>query len=167
MTPSCRIAATVLQRSILDFLGRELSHAKASLTEQQREAADLAAENERRGLDIEDNHDAAVALQANRATLQGRQGRVAAEQRAAVLGAKLEAATIEALAQARKHGEAVFADAAEVEAAKDTVANLTGKLEAMQAQIHRHADELDATRQNASELSGKPATKLPKAPSTE
>ncbi|GGE66244.1 hypothetical protein [Massilia psychrophila] len=41
---------------------------------------------------------------------------------------KAEAATIEAMAQARKHGEAVFADAAKVEAAKNTVANLTGKL---------------------------------------
>ena len=106
-----------------------------------------------------------------------RQGRVAAEQQAAVLGAKLEAAnertgkaeaaTIDAAAQARKHGEAVFAEAAKVEAAKNTIANLTGKLEAMQAQIERQAGELDATRQNAAELRGKVAIKPPKAPSKE
>ena len=235
----------VLQRAILDFMGQELSQAKAALeaelAEQQQEAADLAAENERQGADIEDKNDAAVALQANLATLQGRlnqieidlgtarndalrereaaeaarielakallrleamprleadidalrveldkerQGRVAAEQQAAVLGAKLEganertgkaeAATIEAVAQARKHGEAVFAEAAKVEAAKNTISNLTGKLEAMQAQIERQAGELDAARQgaakaggDAAELRGKPATKPPKAPSKE
>ena len=228
----------VLQRAILDFMGQELSQAKAALeaelAEQQQEAADLAAENERQGADIEDKNDAAVALQANLATLQGRldqieidlaafrndalrereaaeaarielakallrleamprleadinalrvdldkerQGRVAAEQQAAVLGAKLEAAnertgkaeaaTIEAVAQARKHGEAVFVEAAKVETAKNTIANLTGKLEAMQAQIERQAGELDAARQNAAELRGKLATKPPKVPSKE
>ena len=235
----------VLQRAILDFLGQELSQAKAALkaelAEQQQEAADLAAENERQGADIEDKNDAAVALQANLATLQGRlnqieidlatarndalrereaaeaarielakallrleamprleadlgalrvdldkerQGRVAAEQQAAVLGAKLEganertgkaeAAAIEAAAQARKHGEAVFAEAAKVEAAKNTIANLTGKLEAMQAQIERQAAELDAVQRGAAkpsedpaELRGKPATRPPKAPSKE
>ena len=63
----------VLQRAILDFMGQELSQAKATLeaelAEQQQEAADLAAENERQGADIEDKNDAAVALQANLATL--------------------------------------------------------------------------------------------------
>jgi len=106
-----------------------------------------------------------------------RQGRVVADQQAAVMEAKLEganersgkaeAATIDAAAQARKHGEAVFAEAAKVEAAKNTISNLTGKLEAMQAQIERQAEELDATRQTAAELRGKPATKPPKAPSKE
>ena len=66
----------VLQRAILDFMGQELSQAKAALeaelAEQQQEAADLAAENERQGADIEDKANAAVALQANLATLQGR-----------------------------------------------------------------------------------------------
>ena len=112
-----------------------------------------------------------------------RQGRVGAEQQAAVLGAKMEganertgkaeAATVEAAAQARKHGEAVFAEAANVEAAKNTISNLTGKLEAMQAQIERQAGELDVARQGAAKAggdaaevrgSGKPATKPPKAP---
>ena len=113
-----------------------------------------------------------------------RQGRVAAEQQAAVLGAKLEAAnertgkaeaaTVEAVAQARKNGEAVFLEAAKVEAAKNTIANLTGKLDTMQAQIERQADELAAARQGAAkiggeaaELRGKPAAKPPKAPSKE
>ena len=108
-----------------------------------------------------------------------RQGRVAAEQQAAVLGAKLEAAnertgkaeaeaaTIEAVAQARRNGEAVFAEAAKVEAAKNIIANRTGKLEAMQAQIQKQADELDATRQNAAELRGKLGIKPLKAPSKE
>ena len=66
----------VLQRAILDFMGQELSQAKATLeaelAEQQQEAADLAAENERQGADIEDKNDASMALQANLATLQGR-----------------------------------------------------------------------------------------------
>ena len=235
----------VLQRAILDFMGQELSSAKATLeaelAEQQQEVADLATENERQAADIEDKNDAAVALQANLATLQGRlnqieidlatarndalrereaaeaarielakallrleamprleadlgalrldldkerQGRVAAEQQAAVLAAKLEganertgkaeAATIEAVAQALKNGEAVFLEAAKVEAAKNTIANLTGKLDAMQAQIQRQADELAAARQgaaktgvDAAELRGKPAAKPPKTPSKE
>ena len=113
-----------------------------------------------------------------------RQGRVAAEQQAAVLAAKLEAAnertgkaeaaTVEAVAQARKHGEAVFAEAAKVEAAKNTISNLAGKIEAMQAQIERQAGELDVARQDAAKtggdvagLSGKPATKPSKASSKE
>ena len=100
------------------------------------------------------------------------QGRVAPEQQAAVLEAKLEAAnerigkaeaaTIEAEAQARKHGEAVFLETAKVEAAKNTIANLTGKLEAMQAQIKRQSEELDATRQNSAKLRSKMAIKPPK-----
>ena len=235
----------VLQRAILDFMGQELTGAKATLeaelAEQQQEAADLATENERQAADIEDKNDVAVALQANLATLQGRlnqietdlvtarndalrereaaeaarielakallrleamprleadlgalrldldkerQGRVAAEQQAAVLGAKLEAAnertgkaeaaTVEAVAQARKHGEAVFLEAAKVEAAKNTIANLTGKLDAMQAQIHSQADELSVARQDAAKTGGdaaelrgssKPVTKPTKAPS--
>ena len=66
-----------------------------------------------------------------------------------------------------KHGEAVFSEPAKVEAAKNTTADLTGKLEAMQAQIQMQADELDATRQNAAALRSKVATKSPKAPSKE
>ena len=235
----------VLQRAILDFMGQELTGAKATLeaelAEQQQEVADLATENERQAADIEDKNDAAVALQANLATLQGRlnqieidlatarndalrereaaeaarielakallrleamprleadlgalrqdldkerQGRVAAEQQAAVLAAKLEAsnertgkaeaATIEAVDQARKHGEAIFLEAAKVEAAKNTIANLAGKLDAMQAQIERQANELAVPRQGAAKtggdatgLRGKLATKTPKAPSKE
>jgi chromosome segregation ATPase len=92
-----------------------------------------------------------------------RQGRVMAEQQAAVLGAKLEAAiersakaesaALDALAQARSSGEAVFAEATKVEAAKNTIANLSGKLEAMQAQIERQALDLDAARQGVKNVS--------------
>ena len=60
-------------------MGQELSQAKAALAEQQQEAADLAAENERQGADIEDKNDAAVALQANLATLQGRLNQIEIE----------------------------------------------------------------------------------------
>ena len=66
-----------------------------------------------------------------------RQGRVVAEQQAAVLGAKLEAAlersakadsaALDALAQARSNGEAVFLEVAKVEAAKNTIANLRAR----------------------------------------
>ena len=67
----------------------------------------------------------------------------------------------------------MFAKTAKVEAAKNTISNLTGKLEAMQAQIERQAGELDVARQGAAKAggdaaevrgSGKPATKPPKAP---
>ena len=105
-----------------------------------------------------------------------RQGRVSAEQQAAVLAAKLEAtadraakaeaAVIEATAQAHKNGETVFLEAAKVEAAKNTIANLTGKVDAMQAQIQRQVNELDAARQEvkkaneeAAELRGSRAGK--------
>ena len=95
-----------------------------------------------------------------------RQGRVAAEQQAAVLGTKLEGAN-------ERTGKA---EAAKVEAAKNTISNLTGKLEAMQTQIERQAWELDVARQGAAKAgrdaaelrgSGKPAAKAPKAPSKE
>ena len=96
-----------------------------------------------------------------------RQGRVVAEQQAAVLGAKLEAAlersakaesaALDALAQARSNGEAVFLDVAKVEAAKNTIANLSGKLEAMQAQIERQAQDLDAARQGGKNVDGEAA----------
>ena len=96
-----------------------------------------------------------------------RQERVAAEQQAAVLGAKLEAANeragkakaaiIDAVAQARSNGEAVFLESAKVKAAKNTIANLSGKLEAMQAQIERQAQDLDAARQGAKKVSGEVA----------
>ena len=101
----------------------------------------------------------------------GNTGSMGTEQQAAVLGAKLEGTNertgkAEAAAQARKHGEAVFAEAAKIEAAKNTISNLTGKLEAMQAQIERQAGELDVARQGAAtaggeaaELRGKPAAK--------
>ena len=72
------------------------------------------------------------------------------------------------MAQARKHEEAVFAKTAKVEAAKNTISNLTGKLEAMQAQIERQAAELDVARQGAAKTSGDAAElrgKPPRAPS--
>jgi hypothetical protein len=96
-----------------------------------------------------------------------RQGRVVAEQQVAVLGAKLEAAiersakadnaALDALAQARSNGEAVFLEVAKVEAAKNTIANLSGKLEAMQAQIERQAKDLDAARQVGKNVGGEAA----------
>lgn len=123
-------------------------------------------------------------LEADLATLRAeldkeRQGRVSAEQQAAVLAAKLdatadraakaEAAVIEATAQAHKNGETVFLEAAKVEAAKSTIANLTGKLDTMQEQIQRQVNELDAARQEAkkaseeaAELRGKRAGHAPK-----
>jgi len=213
----------VLQRAILDFIGQELSRAKAALeaelAEQQQEAADLAAENERQGADIEDKNDAAVALQATLATLQGRlgqieidlatarndalrereaaeatrielakallrleamprleadlgalrldldkerQGRVAAEQQAAVLDAKLEAANertskaeaaaIDAATETRKQTEAVFVEAGKAEAAKNALAHLSGKLDALQAQMEQQAGELNAARRSTAKV---------------
>lgn len=209
-----------LQRSILDFMGQELTSAKAALesdlAEQQQEAADLATENERQAADIEDKADALTTLHAELAALQGRlgqmetdlvaakddadrerkaaeaartelakallrleamprleadlaalraeldkerQGRVAAEQQAAVLAAKLEAVAdratkaestaIEVTTQARKSGEAVALEVTKTETAQNTIANLTGKIDAMQVQIQQQLRELDAARQEA------------------
>jgi colicin import membrane protein len=91
------------------------------------------------------------------------QGRVSAEQQAAVLAAKLDAATERATkaeaavtlatAQVHKSGEAMALEARKAETAQNKVANLTGKLDAMQAQIARQAHELDATRQEAKKAS--------------
>ncbi|NHZ94069.1 mucin-associated surface protein, partial [Massilia sp. CCM 8733] len=54
-----------VQRAILEFMGQELSSAKAALetelAEQQQEAADLATENERQGAEIEGQGDALTA----------------------------------------------------------------------------------------------------------
>lgn len=47
----------------------------------------------------------------------------------------------------------MFLEAAKVEAAKNTIANLTGKLDAMQAQIERQGHELEDVRQGAKKVS--------------
>jgi colicin import membrane protein len=107
-------------------------------------------------------------LESDLATLRGdldreRQGRVSSEQQAAVLVAKLEAtadratkaeaAAIDATTQARASHEIVAVEAAKTEAAQNSIANLTGKLEAMQAQIEQQARDLDIARQEAKKSS--------------
>lgn len=66
----------VLQRAILDFMAQELATAKAqlesALAEQRQEMTDLAVENERQGVEIEERINAEVGLRAEVATLQGR-----------------------------------------------------------------------------------------------
>ena len=170
---------TVLQAELANLQGR-MAHMDVDL-----DAARLDGERERNAAEAARTElaksllrlEAMPRLEADLATLRleldkERQGRVVAEQQAAVLGAKLEAAlersakadsaALDALAQARSNGEAVFLEVAKVEAAKNTIANLTGKLEAMQAQIERQAQDLDAVRQGgknvgeeAAELRGK------------
>ena len=170
---------TTLQAELANLQGR-MAHMDVDL-----DAARLDGERERNAAEAARTElaksllrlEAMPRLEADLATLRlelekERQGRVVAEQQAAVLGAKLEAAlersakadsaALDALAQARSNGEAVFLEVAKVEAAKNTIANLTGKLEAMQAQIERQAQDLDAVRQGgknvgeeAAELRGK------------
>ncbi|ATQ79260.1 mucin-associated surface protein (plasmid) [Massilia violaceinigra] len=69
-----------VQRAILEFMGQELSSAKATLeielAEQQQEAADLATENERQAAEIERQVDALTALQVDLATVQGKAGQL-------------------------------------------------------------------------------------------
>ena len=69
-----------VQRAILDFMGQELSSAKAALeselAEQQQEAADLAAENERQANEIENRSEALTAVQVELATVQGKAGQL-------------------------------------------------------------------------------------------
>jgi hypothetical protein len=99
-------------------------------------------------------------------------GRVFAEQQAAVLGSKLEAATdraikaetaaMETTAQAIKTAEAASQEAAKTESALSTIANLRGKVDRMQEQIQQQIHELATARQaeikateEAAELRGK------------
>ena len=171
-------AVTALQAELANLQGRmaqmDVDLGAARLDgERERKAAEAArTELAKSLLKLE----AMPRLEADLASLRleldkERQGRVVAEQQAAVLGAKLEAAiersakadsaVIDALAQARSNSEAVFLEVAKVEAAKNTIANLTGKVEAMQAQIERQAQELDAAHQGAkkpAELRGKSAS---------
>lgn len=69
-----------VQRAILEFMGQELSSAKATLetelAEQQQEAADLATENERQAAEIESQVDALTVLQVDLATVQGKAGQL-------------------------------------------------------------------------------------------
>lgn len=162
---------TALQAELANLQGRMAQievdlGASRSDGERERKAAEAArTELAKSLLRLE----AMPRLEADLATLRldldkERQGRVVAEQQAAVLGAKLEAAiersvkadsaALDALVQARSNGEAMFLEVAKVEAAKNTIANLTGKLEAMQAQIERQAQDLDAARQGAKKVSG-------------
>ncbi len=167
-------AVTALQFDLANLQGRvaqmEVDLGAARLDgERERTAAEAArTELAKSLLRLE----AMPRLEADLASLRlelnkERQGRVVAEQQAAVLGAKLEAAlerstkadasALDALAQARSNGEAVFLEVAKVEAAKNTIANLSGKLEAMQAQIERQAQDLDAARQSAKQVGGEAA----------
>lgn len=154
---------TTLQAELANLQGR-MAHMDVDLDsarlegERVRKAAEAArTELAKSLLRLE----AMPRLEADLASLRGeldkeRQGRVVAEQQAAVLGAKLEAAlersakadnaALDALAQARSNGEAVFLEVAKVEAAKNTIANLTGKLDAMQAQIERQGHKPEDVR---------------------
>ena len=161
---------TVLQAELANLQGR-MAHMEVDL-----DAARLDGERERNAAEAARTElaksllrlEAMPRLEADLATLRleldkERQGRVVAEQQAAVLGAKLEAAlersakadvaALDALAQARSNGEAVFLEVAKVEAAKNTIANLTGKLDAMQVQIERQGHELEEVRQGAKKIS--------------
>lgn len=161
---------TVLQAELANLQGR-MAHMDVDL-----DAARLDGERERNAAEAARTElaksllrlEAMPRLEADLATLRleldkERQGRVVAEQQAAVLGAKLEAAlersakadsaALDAQAQARSNGEAVFLEVAKVEAAKNTIANLTGKFEAMQAQIERQGQELEEVRQGAKKVS--------------
>ena len=154
---------TTLQAELANLQGR-MAHMDVDL-----DAARLDGERERKAAEAARTElaksllrlEAMPRLEADLATLRGeldqeRQGRVVAEQQAAVLGAKLEAAlersakadnaALDALAQARSNGEAVFLEVAKVEAAKNTIANLTGKLDAMQAQIERQGHKPEDVR---------------------
>lgn len=214
------VLSPVLQRVILDFMAKELSQATATLTAQlagqQQKTADLAKENERQALNIEEKNDATALLRAELATLQGRlqqsdaglamarddalrergasedarielaktqlmlkavprleadlgalrldldkerQGRMAAEKQAAILAAKLEAAN------ERIHkAEAVIMEADKAEASKNALADLSGKLDALQEQIERQAGGRDAARAGAEKeprgKTKKPAKKI-------
>ena len=161
---------TTLQAELANVQGR-MAHMDVDL-----DAARLDGERERKAAEAARTElaksllrlEAMPRLEADLATLRleldkERQGRVVAEQQAAVLGAKLEAAlersakadsaALDAQAQARSNGEAVFLEVAKVEAAKNTIANLTGKLDAMQAQIERQGQELEDVRQGAKKVS--------------
>ena len=161
---------TVLQAELANLQGL-MAHMDVDL-----DAARLDGERERKAAEAARTElaksllrlEAMPRLEADLATLRleldkERQGRVVAEQQAAVLGAKLEAAlersakadsaALDALAQARSNGEAVFLEVAKVEAAKNTIANLSGKLDAMQAQIERQGHELEEVRQGAKKVS--------------
>ena len=169
-------------RQLAEGLARQLADAQADAErrEQQHGAAlaalraELAVERKHQERSSADLARAEVRLEALpalhteierlRAEMdKERQGRVASEQQTAVMAAKLEAAieraakaeaaAVEATAQARASHEAVALEAVKAETAHNTMANLTGKFEAMQAQIQQQAHELAATRQEAKKAS--------------
>jgi hypothetical protein len=69
-----------LQGAILDFMGQELAAAKAileaELAEQRQEVSDLATENERQTIEIEEKNKTIITLRAELASLQGRLGQM-------------------------------------------------------------------------------------------
>jgi chromosome segregation ATPase len=73
---SALVLPSGIQRAILEFMGQELSAAKAALeadlAEQHQEVADLATENERQASEIDGHIAAVTALQVELAMLQGR-----------------------------------------------------------------------------------------------
>ena len=72
-----------LQKSILDFMGAELSNARktleADLAAQQKEMADLANENEKQFSELEENAEALDSLRNEIAKLQGKAGQLEAD----------------------------------------------------------------------------------------
>jgi colicin import membrane protein len=86
-----------------------------------------------------------------------RQGRMSAAQQAAVLEAKLEAAderATKAEAEAEKRRDAIALETSRADALQNTVANLNGKVEAMQTQIQQQVRELEAARQQTKKAGG-------------
>ncbi|MFB9243799.1 DNA-binding protein [Massilia antarctica] len=149
-----------VQRAILEFMGQELSSAKAALetelAEQQQEAADLATENERQAAEIEGQVDALTALQVELATVQGKAGQLELDWQAGQVEMDRERKAAESarteLAKAQLRLEAMPRLEADLGAAREELAvERTARVAAEQAAAVTVA-KFDASERRASEI---------------
>jgi chromosome segregation ATPase len=118
-----------LQRAILDFMDTELAAARAALetqlVEQQQEAADLAAENERQADAVEDQRQALERVATEKASAEGRAQQLAAD----LDGAKGEAG------RERQAAESARTELAKALLRLEAMPRLEGDLEAVRAEL--------------------------------
>lgn len=135
-----------LQRAILDFMDTELAAARATLetqlVEQQQEAADLAAENERQAEAIEDQRQALERMATEKAAADGRAHQLAED----LDGAKGEAV------RERQAAEAARTDLAKALLRLEAMPRLEGDLEAVRAELAKERQARVEAEQRAAVL---------------
>lgn len=138
-----------LQRAILDFLGQEISVARAGLetelAEQQQAATDLAGENERQQETIQIQAEALESMTAEKAVAEGR---------ASQLEHDLEMAREEAVRE-RQAAEAARTEHAKAQLRLEAMPRLEADLQALRTELEKERQGRQQAEQAAAVLAAK------------